>query len=152
MRLYKIIKDLSISNIKSQDTFTDYVDNSIFLKNFVKIFQVVARKQFDSSITNKIENSGTFYLIKSNLINPFSNSYSSKYVIVKNINLLNSHTLKIEFSLSLHKNNMIVEFKNPLKNTIYICERETFNEEVYERFDIKYLLKTLENLLENNNN
>jgi len=150
MRLYKYIKDLSMIDLKLPDALLDYIDNTLFIKNFVKIFQVISRKLFIHSIKNKFENSEKFHIVNSNLINPFSNSYTSRFVVSRSSNMLikNQHNPKIEFCLFFHKNNVILEFKNQLRNSIYICERETFTEEVYDRIDPQYLINTIENLLE----
>jgi hypothetical protein len=42
------------------------------------------------------------------------------------------------------------EIKTPIKNIIFICEREIITEIVYKGIDMNYLLLVIENLIKNN--
>jgi hypothetical protein len=149
MRIYRIINELSLINFTFNSAYSDLLDNSLFISNLTKISQVLIRKNFINSISQKIEKAKNYFSNKQSYINPSYNTYIYKFLLLNNSILSSYTTAKIEFNISFLKGNIIVEFKTPVKNSIYICERENTQETLYKKVDFNYLILLIDTMINN---
>lgn len=149
MRIYRIINELSLINFTYNSAYSDLLDNSIFISNFTKISQVLVRKNFINLISRKIEKAKNLNFIcnKQSYINPSYNNYTYKFLLLNNSILSSYTTAKIEFNISFVKGNILFELKTPVKNSIYICERENTQETLYKKVDFNYLVLLIDTVI-----
>jgi hypothetical protein len=155
IRIYKYIKELnnyfqSIDNSnmpQKEKVLMDIIDVTIFIKNITKIANTILRKTTINLVNKIIDKSTNYYTIKNNYVNCANQLFNYKFLLIKNSSFSSNILSKIEFSIVFLRNSFYIEIKNPVKNNIYICERETISEKHYEKLDMPCLLHMIENML-----